>query len=150
MPSKPRSAIFNRDEVGVYHCWNRLVQRRHLFGFDYLSGKDYSYRKPWVRGRLRELAAAMAIDILDYAVLDNHLHVVLRNRPDIVAGWSDEEVVRRWWQVCPLRRNADRSVPEPLPCEIGLLLKKVEEYRRRLSDISWLMRLACQTIGCCG
>ena len=146
MPSKPRSAIFDRDEVGVYHCWNRLVQRRHLFGFDCLSGKDYSYRKPWVRGRLRELAAAMAIDILDYAVLDNHLRVVLRNRPDIVAGWSDEEVVRRWWRVCPLRRNADRSVPEPLPCEIGLLLEKVEEYRRRLSDISWLMRLACQTI----
>ena len=28
----------------------------------------------------------------------NHVHVILRNRPDVVAGWSDEEVARRWWQ----------------------------------------------------
>ena len=146
MPSKPRCEIFDREVVGVYHCWNRLVQHRQLFGFDSLTGNDYSYRKPWVRDRLRELAAAMAIDVLDYAILDNHLHVVLRNRPDIVAGWSDEEVARRWWQVCPSRRNADRSVPEPRPCEIGILMEEVDEYRSRLSDISWLMRLACQPI----
>lgn len=146
MPAKPRSEIFDPDQVGVYHCWNRLVQRRHLLGLDHLTGKDYSYRKPWVRDRFRELAAAMAIDILDYAILDNHLHVVLRNRPDIVATWSDEEVARRWWQVCPQRRNRDQSVPEPKPCEIGVLMQKVDEYRQRLSDISWLMRLACQKI----
>jgi hypothetical protein len=88
----------------------------------------------------------MAIDVLDYAILDNHLHVVLRNRPDIVATWCDEEVARRWWCVCPLRRNADGSAAEPKPCEIGLLMPKVDEYRRRLSDISWMMRLACQPI----
>ena len=34
MPSKPRSDVFDPDEVGVYHCWNRLVQRRHLFDFN--------------------------------------------------------------------------------------------------------------------
>ena len=146
MPSKPRSAVFDPDEVGVYHCWNRLVQRRHLFGFDRLTGKDYSYRKAWVRDRLKQLAGAMAIDVLDYAIMDNHLHVVLRNRPDIVSAWSDEEVVRHWWLVCPLRRNPDGTVPEPKPCEIGLLLRKVDQYRVRISDISWLMRLMCQPI----
>ena len=146
MPAKPRSEIVDQDQVGVYHCWNRLVQRRCLFGLDLLTGRDYSYRKPWVRDRLRELAASMAIDVLDYAILDNHLHVVLRNRPDIVATWSDEEVARRWWQVCPPRRHRDQSVPEPLPCEIALLMPMVDEYRKRLSDISWLMRLACQKI----
>jgi hypothetical protein len=88
----------------------------------------------------------MAIDVLDYAILDNHLHVVLRNRPDIVATWSDEEVARRWWYVCPGRRNSDGSVPEPKPCEIGLLMADVDQYRGRLSDISWMMRLACQPI----
>jgi hypothetical protein len=122
------------------------VQRRHLFGLDFLTGKDYGYRKDWVRDRFRELAGAMAIDILDYAILDNHLHVVLRNRPDIVATWSDQEVVRRWWRVCPLRRNPDGTAAEPKPCELGLLLQKVDQYRSRLSDISWLMRLACQPI----
>ncbi len=146
MPSKPRSDVFDPDEVGVYHCWNRLVQRRHLFGFDRLTGRDYSYRKGWVRDRLKQLAGAMAIDVLDYAVLGNHLHVVLRNRPDLVSTWSDEEVVRRWWLVCPLRRNRDGTIPEPKPCELGLLRQQADQYRARLSDISWFMRLACQPI----
>lgn len=146
MPAKPRSEVFKPDEVGVYHCWNRLVRRRHLFGRDALTGKDFSYRKDWVRERFRRLAGVMAVDVLDYAILDNHLHIVLRNRPDIVGTWSDEEVARRWWSVCPARKNDDGSAADPKPCEVGLLLPDVDEYRRRLSDISWLMRLACQTI----
>jgi hypothetical protein len=117
-----------------------------LFGIDVLTGNDYSHRKAWFRDRLCELSGSMAIDILDYAILDNHVHVVLRNRPDIVASWTDEEVALRWWYVCPSRKNADGSVPEPKPCELGLLLQEVDEYRVRLSDISWLMRLACQPI----
>jgi len=88
----------------------------------------------------------MAIDVLDYAVLGNHLHLVLRNRPDLVGTWSDDEVARRWWLVCPLRRNPDGSIPDPRPCELGLLRQKVDEYRARLSDISCFMRLACQPI----
>ena len=119
---------------------------RRRFGFDWLTGRDYSYRKGWVRDRLKQLAGAMAIDVLDYAVLGNHLHVVLRNRPDLVGSWSDEEVARRWWLVCPLRRNPDGTIPDPKPCELGLLRQKVDEYRVRLSDISWFMRLACQPI----
>ena len=146
MPSKPRSEVFDPDEVGVYHCWNRVVRQRHLLGLDRLTGNDYSYRKGWFMDRLRHLAGSMAIDVLDYALLDNHVHFVLRNRPDIVSNWSDEEVARRWWFVCPDRKNADGSIPEPKPCELGLLLPKVDDLRQRLSSISWLMRLACQTI----
>jgi REP element-mobilizing transposase RayT len=146
MPAKPRSKVFDPDQVGIYHCWNRVVRRRHLFGWDAVTGRDFSYRKNWVRDRFRELAGSMAIEVLDYAILDNHAHIVLRNRPDIVETWSDEEVVRRWWFVCPWRRNEDGSIPDPKPCEIGLLMPRVDEYRRRLSDISWMMRLACQRI----
>lgn len=79
--------------------------------------------------------------------MDNHLHLVLRNRPDIVASWADEEVARRWWFVCPLRKNDDGTIPDPLHAELRLLMQDVAEYRRRLSDISWLMRLLCQPIG---
>jgi len=146
MPAKPRSDVFVPDEPGVYHCWNRLVRQRHLFGWDSLTGKDFSYRKEWVRDRFRELACGMAIDVLDYAVLDNHLHIVLRNRPDIVDTWSDEEVVRRWWIVCPSRKNDDGSAADPKPCELALLMPDVDELRGRLSDISWMMRLACQKV----
>ena len=42
-------------------------------------------------------------------ILDNHLHVVERNRPDWAAAWTDEEVVQRWWHLCPERREPDGS-----------------------------------------
>jgi hypothetical protein len=77
VPSNPRSEVFEPDEVGIYHGWNRLVQRRHLFGLDRLTGRDYGYRKGWVRERLKQLAGAMAIDVLDDAILGNHLHLVV-------------------------------------------------------------------------
>ena len=37
------------------------------------------------------------------AHMSNHLHVILRNRPDVVALWSDREVARRWLAVFPGR-----------------------------------------------
>src|SRR5271157_1197399 len=33
--------------------------------------------------------------------MSNHLHVILRNRPDVVTLWSDQEVARRWLAVFP-------------------------------------------------
>lgn len=147
MPAKPRSDIFAPDEVGVYHCWNRVTQRRHLLGVDPLTGKDHSHRKDWIFDRLRCLAGAMALDVLDFAILDNHIHVVLRNRPDIVATWSDEEVARRWWNVCPGRKNDDGTAAKPLPAELRILQNDDTDYRAQLSDISWFMRLWTQPIG---
>ena len=146
MPAKPRSETFDPDVVGVYHCWNRLVQRRHLFGLDVLTGKDHSHRKEWLRDRLKVLAGIMALDVLDYAVLDNHLHLVLRNRPDIVGIWDDSQVAARWWSLCPERKNEDGSAAEPTAAELRYFEQEADEYRRRLSDISWFMRLLCQPI----
>ena len=40
-------------------------------------------------------------------MMSNHLHVILRNRPDVLETWSEEEVARRWWQLFPQRRNAE-------------------------------------------
>jgi hypothetical protein len=118
-------------------------------GYDTATQQDFNHRKGWVRDGMQRLAAAMAVDVLDYAVLDNHLHVVLRNRPDLVEAWSDEEVVRRWWLVCPERRDSDgRPAPiEDLELKVQLADRElVAEYRRRLSDISWFMRQLCQPI----
>src|SRR5271157_721478 len=35
--------------------------------------------------------------------MSNHVHVILRNRPDVVALWSDQEVARRWLALFPGR-----------------------------------------------
>ena len=133
MPSRPRSEVIDPTEVGIYHCWNRLVRQRCLFGFDRFTRQDFSHRKDWLRQQFRLLAADMGIQVLDYAILDNHLHVVLRNRPDIVADWSDKEVALRWWRVCPRRRSKDGSPSAPRASELTELRKHVNEYRQRLS-----------------
>ena len=88
MPAYPRSQIVSADEVGVYHCVARCVRRAFLCGLDVESGHDYEHRKEWIRERLEELAAIFAIDICGYAVMSNHIHLVLRVRPDLARGWS--------------------------------------------------------------
>ena len=95
MPSYARKEIVPDGEVGVYHCVNRCVRRAWLCGEDPVSGKSYHHRKAWIRDRLEELAGAFAIDVCGFAVMSNHIHVVLRTRPDVVEEWSDDEVARR-------------------------------------------------------
>ncbi len=83
MPTYSRRQIVVEDEVGVYHCIARCVRRAFLCGVDTYTGLDYSHRKEWILDRLRELAGLFAIEVCGYSVMSNHLHLVLRNRPDI-------------------------------------------------------------------
>src|SRR5687768_4976391 len=103
----PRHEIIEEDTVGTYHCVQRCVRRAFLCGEDAVSGRNYDHRKDWIRMRLEFLAGQFGIDILGYTAMSNHLHVVLRNRPDVVASWSDLEVARRWWNLFPARRDGD-------------------------------------------
>ena len=96
MPGCSRKEVFDETRVGVYHCHARCVRELFLCGYDPRTKKDYEYRREWIRQRLMRLATVFAIDVGCYAILHNHFHLLLRNRPDVVAGWSDEEVVRRW------------------------------------------------------
>lgn len=59
------------------------------------TGSNQEYRENWIRDRFEFLASVFGIDCLTYTVLSNHLHLVLRSRPDVVAQWSDDEFARR-------------------------------------------------------
>ena len=100
MPRVNRVEIFADDEIQVFHLVNRCVRRTYLCGRDEETGRDYSHRKQWIRDRLEVLAGIFAVDILSFAVMSNHLHVVARTRPDIVKKWSDDEVALRWAKEC--------------------------------------------------
>jgi len=113
MPAYARKEIVDESDVGAYHCVARCVRRAFLCGVDLYSGKNFDHRKVWVRDRLEELAGIFAIDILGFSVMSNHIHVLLRNRPDVSQDWSDEDVARRWWQLHPTRRNEDGTPAEP-------------------------------------
>ncbi len=149
MPRQARGEYLNPNEVQVIHAVQRCVRRAFLCGEDRVSGKSYEHRRRWIRDRMEFLASAFGIDCLTYTVLSNHLHVVLRSRPDVVATWSDDEVARRWLRLYPGRRLEDDSTHNVTDAELEVITGNAErlaEVRRRLSDVSWWMRCTAENI----
>ena len=100
--------------------------------------------------KLEVHAANFGIDLLGTAIMSNHFHLVLRSRPDVVETWDDTEVARRWFMLCPKRKHEDGTAKDPSEPELNSIRydpDKLREIRRRLSDISWWMRLLCQHVG---
>lgn len=164
MAAEPRSVLVDQSEPGIYHCYNRCVRQASLCGNDNNTGKSYGHRKEWISDRLAHLARGFAIDVLDFCEMDNHLHLLLRNRPDLVALWDDREVAERWTDLCPselekLEKQQARRLAAGLKSTAAVVdvreqyLTKImnnqprlAELRARLSNISWLMKLLCENI----
>ena len=146
MARQNRRDIFDANEVTVLHCCQRAVRRAWLCGIDPLTGLSFEHRKVWIQNRLQELARIFGVDCLSFSVMSNHLHVILRNRPDVVKTWSDDEVARRWWLLFPKRRNEDGTAAEPKDFEMKAYAAKAKVYRVRLADISWWMRALAEPI----
>ncbi len=131
----PRSKYVKEGQEGVYHCFSRCVRRAFLCGFDALTHRDFSHRKAWLVDRLRFLAAIFAIEVCAYAIMENHYHLILRTRPDIVAAWSDREVAIRWLTLFP---HATRCTPYRLPtrqiCALADYPERIAQLRKRLSQ----------------
>ena len=138
----PRSKYVLEGQEGVYHCFSRCVRRAFLYGFDPLTHRDFSHRKVWLVERLRHLAAIFAIEVLAYAIMENHYHTILRTRPDIVANWSDREVATRWLTLFPRRRDLSGEQIPPAEKDICALAdcpERIGQLRQRLSSMSWFM-----------
>ena len=138
-----RKDVFTPEVEGYYHCISRCVRRAFLCGKDPVTSRSFEHRREWIRTRLRELLEIFAIKCLAYAVMDNHLHTLLKNLPSIAASWSPEEIAKRWLRLFPRRRSTNGSPKVPSDIEILSITsnpERVELYRLRLSDISWLQR----------
>ena len=122
----PRRQQISLDHTPYYHCTTRCVRRAFLCGKDRYSGQDFDHRKAWMERRLAKLSRVFAIDLLAYAIMSNHYHVVVRLNMERLSAWSDEEVVKRWGQVF--------TVPQ------GLSADQIECWRERLGSLSWYMR----------
>lgn len=146
MPARIRQQLIDESQPGIYHCFVRCVRRAFVCGIDLVTGRDLSHRRDWIRDRLEALAGIFAIDVLTFAILENHYHTVLRNRPAIAKDWTSEEVITRWLQLC----RWDLKLREPPSKKrIAKLLEEKEliaEWRRRLSSISWFMLMMNEPI----
>lgn len=130
--------------VQIFHCISRCVRRCFLCGFDSYDQKDYEHRRGWIRKRLELLSLEVfAVEVCGYALMANHMHLVLRTRPDLAASWDDAEVARRWRLRYPLRTNPFTGEPEePNELEISALLcqkEKIPIFREHLSSLSCFM-----------
>ncbi|WP_298772392.1 transposase [uncultured Shewanella sp.] len=141
MPTS-RKAIVSLEDTSFYHCVSRCVRRAYLCGVDDYTGQSYEHRREWVEDRILELADVFAIDICAYAVMSNHLHLVLNVDIYKANSWSELEVAERWHQLfngTDITQKLTNDVSLE-PHEMVLLSKTIAKYRSRLSDISWFMR----------
>ena len=121
-----RNQQISLEHTPYYHCISRCVRRAFLCGRDQHTGRSFEHRRQWIEDRLAALVAIFAIDLLAYAVMSNHYHVVLRVNADAARQWSDEEVKERWGRLFRLPETTDSS--------------SIETWRQRLADIGWFMR----------
>ncbi len=135
-----RRLLVRPDVPGCYHLMSRCVRRLHCLTYD--------ERRKWVEGCLRQHAMKMAIDVLTFAVMKNHVHIVIRIRPDLAGQWSAREVVDKWLKLVPCRNSAGDvlDLDDEMRERISSNTEWVQERRARLSSMSWFMRLAKQKI----
>lgn len=150
MPACARKEIVLEGEVAVYHLWTRCVRRSFLCGDDERTGRNFDHRRDWIRDYLPRLAQLFGVEVGFHAELSNHLHLVVRTRPDVVQAWSDEEVVRRWLTVSRLTRSRDGQTIRPVTDEELAMEQarqdRVAELRGRLASVSQLMKALCEHI----
>ena len=96
MPSVPRRDVVDESTVGTYHVFGRAARQEFLLGLNPSTEWHYGHRKVVFYKRLELLASVFAVECLDSDVLDNHFHLILRNRLELVRGRSDRQVAERW------------------------------------------------------
>jgi REP element-mobilizing transposase RayT len=117
------------------------VQQAYLCGYDKATQRDFSHRRGWIEDLLAYQARLFAVDVGNYSILSNHLHAILRTRPDVAAHWSDEELALRWKMAWPSWQDG-HWVAEPSEAGIDQLLAspdKIAQIRKNLSSLSWFM-----------
>jgi hypothetical protein len=133
---KLRSSIVVESVTPWYHCISRCVRREPL------CGGGFAYRKKWIEDRLKELAEIFSIECAGFAVIDNHLHLLLRLDSRQAERWTGEEVARRWLELFPLRDVTGKALPVT-----GARIRHftdephwVDKTRKRLANLSWFMK----------
>lgn len=145
---RPRKTQVALSATPYYHCVTRCVRRAFLCGRDPLSGRDFSHRRGWIEERILKLTDTFAIDVCAYAVMSNHVHVVLHVDQALAEDWSLDQVIEHWHGLFTgsfLSQRYDRGEAMDR-AELNALHQQVEVWRQRLQDISWYMRCLNEAI----
>lgn len=141
----PRSRLVPPDAEGCYHCIQRCVRRAFLCGVDRYTGCSFEHRKAWIEDRLRHLSECFAIAIHAYAIMENHLHIVVQMMPSATSAWGDEEVAARWVRLFP-PSGGDSAAIDLKRRQLCADPERLSVVRTRLGNLSWLMRCLAEPI----
>lgn len=134
-----RSQLVPPEAGGFYHCIQRCVRRAFLCGDDHYSGRSFEHRKAWISERLHFLGDCFAVAIHAYAVMSNHVHLVLQIAPETASTWSNEEVAERWVRLFP-SADEDGTTTELKRQQLLANPARIDLIRSRLGNLSWFMR----------
>ncbi|MBA6326681.1 transposase [Colwellia sp. MB02u-6] len=139
---KPRSQQISLLDTPFYHICSRTVRKAFLCGVDKETGASYEHRRTWIEKRIFQLAQVFAIDICAYAVMHNHLHIVLHVASEQAKKWSTAEVLQRWHQLFNGTLLTQKyQNKQPLDkFQLAMVESTADIYKKRLIDISWFMR----------
>jgi putative transposase len=133
-----RSARIKAEGEAVYHCMTRVVNGERVL--------DETAREV-LRKQVWQIADYCGVQVLTYAVMANHFHVLVRvpDRPERVA---DEELLRRYQVLYPKPTRFQSLRLEVLKAQIGAGDPEAEAWRVRqlklMHDISPFMKLLKQ------
>jgi REP element-mobilizing transposase RayT len=143
--TQARSHLIPNGSTGTYHCVQRCVRRAFLCGIDHYTGQSFEHRKSWVEQRIALVADCFAVAVHAYAVMSNHLHLVLQVDPAATQHWPDAVVAQRWVSLFPPRDNTDdarRFKQNQLMANAA----RLAQCRARLGSLSWLMKCLAEPI----
>lgn len=146
----PRALLVDPDHPGYYHCVSRCVQRA------FLCGNGHDHRRQWIEDRLAELLDIFAVEACGYAIMANHLHLVLKVDPQAPRRWSDRQIARRLARLFPAKLQKLRAAART-PAEADRLQQQYLEslaadrrrmalWRQRLGSLSWFNKLLKEPI----
>jgi len=85
---RPRSERIPIGTAGIWHVTSRCVRRERLL--------EIPGARAWLAESLAAWLDVLAVDLLGYALMGNHVHLILRTRPDVTKAWAVAEVRQRW------------------------------------------------------
>lgn len=140
--TRPRKEQISIQDTPYYHIVSRCVRRTYLCGKDHATGKDYEHRRQWIEDRIRILSSLFAVDICAYAVMSNHLHIVVRLHPEEIETLSDDAIAERWTSLFkgPLLVQKWKKGESLNRLEAQTVSDSIAVYRKRLASPSWFMK----------
>ena len=140
---QPRKSQIAIEATSFYHVVSRCVRHAFLCGQDKFTGRSFEHRRAFIESELLRLVQVFYLDVVSYAVMSNHFHVVLFIDQDSQKSASTRDIVTRWHQLHQGNEVSEKFLNhDPLePHEVDQLNLYIDTWRERLASISWFMRV---------